>query len=204
VALSDDELISLLRRDDLLSPDKVRQAREASRATGKPLLEIIRERRWLDDAEMAHVEAAAAVMKPPEAQAAGQSATFIGSLAMLEGNEARRPTVVPGTQSGREETVMGPGEGDRPTAVPGTRGTSPAQTPRRPAPDPAAPPPPEPPMNRTVLFVAAILAAAIVVAMIAGLGKFVRPGKHAPARSSRDDVRAAALPATAAARREPG
>ncbi|MEK7468863.1 MAG: hypothetical protein AAB074_15930 [Planctomycetota bacterium] len=183
--LSDDQLISLVRRDDLLSPEQVRQAREASRMTGKPLLDIIRERGWLDDAEMAHVEAAAAIVRPAATPAgAGQSATFIGSLAMLADGDAQRPTTVPGLPTDREGTVMAPAEADRPTAAPAMRGATPKPTPRRPASEPAAGPEAEPPMNRGVLFVAAILAAAIVVAMIAGLGKFVRAGSAAPPKSA--------------------
>jgi len=177
--LSDDQLISLVRRDDLLTPEQVRQAREASRMTGKPLLDVIRERRWLDDAEMAHVEAAAAIMRPPGAPAAGSSATAIGSAGDFAGSVAERPTVIPGVTGDREAAVHSQGEAERPTAAPAMRGAIPKPPLRQPAPDPSAAPQQEPPVNRLVLLVAAILAAAIIAGMLAGLGKFVRSGRGA-------------------------
>ena len=177
MSFSDDQLISLVRRDDLLTPEQVRQAREASRMTGKSLLEVIRERRWLDDAEMAHVEAAAAIVRPPGMAAAGSSATAIGTAGEFAGSVAERPTVIPGVTGDREATVLSQAESERPTAAPAMRGATPKPPPRQPAPDPSAAPLTEPPVNRLVLLVAAILAAAIIAGMLAGLGKFVRSGR---------------------------
>ena len=188
--LSDDQLISLVRRDDLLSPEQVRQAREASRMTGKSLLDVIRERRWLDDAEMAHVEAAAAIVRPPGMPTASSSATSIGPAGDFAGSASNRPTVVPAMEATREAPELAHSESDWPTAAPAMRGGTPAPPLRRPAPDPAAAAESEPAVSRGVLFVAAILAAAIVVAVLAGLGKFVRSGRtqhsqSAPARAKR-------------------
>ena len=105
VPLSDERLISIVRSSRLLTPEQVREAREAARRAGRPMFDVVKESGWLDDAEIAHLEAAAAYSPVPA--------------------ESQRtpPTALPGRGSSSDATQLGPS--DSPTVIPGGPATPP-------------------------------------------------------------------------------
>ncbi|MBI2919636.1 MAG: serine/threonine protein kinase [Planctomycetes bacterium] len=121
--LSDDHLITIVRNGGMLSPEQVREAREEARKSGRSLLAVVKEKRWLDDAEMAQVEAMGAYTPPPRdtvtpgTQVDSSAATVLGGATAPGMSEAEKPTAVPATRDPAPPTAVRP-SGEAAPALP--------------------------------------------------------------------------------------
>jgi serine/threonine-protein kinase len=124
MAISENHIITLVRGRNLLSPEQVRVAREVSRRSGRGLLDVIKEQRWLDEAEMALLEADvySSTLGVVEKQGAITDAPASSDSGAAVGAKDRRPESTVPTAIGRP-AIRPPDrasarESDRPTVTP--------------------------------------------------------------------------------------